>query len=37
MGKRIERSREAKGMTQRALADRAEINPKYVVDPEAGR
>ena len=37
MGKRIKRSREARGMTQRTLADRAAITRKYVVDLEAGR
>jgi XRE family transcriptional regulator, aerobic/anaerobic benzoate catabolism transcriptional regulator len=37
MGKRIKRSREAKGMTQRVLAERAAITRKYVVDLEAGR
>jgi len=37
MGKRIRRAREAKGMTQRALAEQADITRKYVVDLEAGR
>jgi XRE family transcriptional regulator, aerobic/anaerobic benzoate catabolism transcriptional regulator len=37
LGKRIRRAREAKGMTQRALAERADITRKYVVDLEAGR
>ena len=37
MGRRIKRARETKGMTQAALAARAAITRKYVIDLEAGR